>query len=185
MAKARLIPLGIATRDYAPVASGRVRACSPSARSDVTFTAVRPARVAKLVCSVLSRNMWSRSVLPDGLVERAEPESLDCAPTPSAVVEGAGPTDIAPHPGVSGTSIRRMLRSAAGTAFLQGTSTGLGFLTAVLLARLLGQDGYGRYTFTVTWAAFLTIPALVGMDQFLVRGIARYEVERRWPLMKG
>jgi O-antigen/teichoic acid export membrane protein len=78
-----------------------------------------------------------------------------------------------------------MLRSAAGTALLQGTSTGLGFLTAVLLARLLGQDGYGRYTFTVAWAAFLTIPALVGMDQFLVRGIARYEVEQRWPLMKG
>lgn len=83
------------------------------------------------------------------------------------------------------TSIRHMLKSAFGTAILQGTSTALGFLTAVLLARLLGQDGYGRYTFTITWAALLTIPALAGMDQFLVRGMARYDVEQRWGLMKG
>jgi O-antigen/teichoic acid export membrane protein len=82
-------------------------------------------------------------------------------------------------------TIRRMLRSAIGTVAIQIVSTGLGFLTAVLLARLLGQDGYGRYTFTVTWAALLTIPALAGMDQFLVRGISRYDVEQRWALMKG
>jgi O-antigen/teichoic acid export membrane protein len=78
-----------------------------------------------------------------------------------------------------------MLRSASSTAILQVTSTGLGFLTAVLLAHLLGPNGYGRYTFTLAWAAVLTIPALLGMDRFLVRGIAGYDVAQRWSSMKG
>jgi O-antigen/teichoic acid export membrane protein len=80
---------------------------------------------------------------------------------------------------------RRMLRSAFATAVLQVVSNGLGFVIAVLLARLLGQGNYGTYTFALAWASFLAIPALVGFDQFLVRGIALYEVRHEWPLMKG
>ncbi len=101
------------------------------------------------------------------------------------VAESVKPAEPETVPSAPRTSIKVMLRSAFGTAILQGTSTGLGFLTAVLLARLLGQNGYGRYTFTITWAAFLTIPALVGMDQFLIRGMAGYEVAKSWSLMKG
>jgi O-antigen/teichoic acid export membrane protein len=78
-----------------------------------------------------------------------------------------------------------MLRSAFGTAVLQGVSAALGFATAIVLAHQLGKDSYGRYTFALAWAAFLTIPALVGMEQFLIRGIARYEIRRQWGLMKG
>lgn len=118
------------------------------------------------------------SSLLDGMGHMADPQQV-------RDVELGAPENEQAGIGVSRTSIRRMLQSAFGTAILQATSTGLGFLTAVLLARVLGQDGYGRYTFTITWAAFLTIPALIGMDQFLVRGIARYEVERSWSLMKG
>jgi O-antigen/teichoic acid export membrane protein len=78
-----------------------------------------------------------------------------------------------------------MLRSAFGTAILQAFSNGLGFATAILLARLLGRQGYGRYAFVFAWASFLVIPALAGLDQFLVRGIARYDVERNLQHMKG
>jgi O-antigen/teichoic acid export membrane protein len=81
--------------------------------------------------------------------------------------------------------LNRMLRSAFGTAFLQAISNGLSFATAILLARLLAKQGYGLYTFAFAWASFLIIPALAGLDQFLVRGIARYDVESNLQHMKG
>lgn len=61
----------------------------------------------------------------------------------------------------------------------------LGFGTSVLLARLLGGVGYGRYAYSVAWAAFLTTPAILGFDRFLVRGIAVYAAQSEWRLAKG
>jgi O-antigen/teichoic acid export membrane protein len=101
----------------------------------------------------------------------------------SVEVPSTGPEGLAG--GAALNTFSRMLRSAFGTAVLQGVSTGLGFLTAVLLARLLGQGGYGRYTYALAWAGFLTIPAIVGMEKFLIRGIARYQVQQDWSMMKG
>jgi O-antigen/teichoic acid export membrane protein len=85
----------------------------------------------------------------------------------------------------SRTLLNKMLRSAFGTAFLQAISNGLSFITAILLAHLLAKQGYGLYTFAFAWASFLIIPALAGLDQFLVRGIARYDVQRDFSYMKG
>jgi O-antigen/teichoic acid export membrane protein len=81
--------------------------------------------------------------------------------------------------------IRVMLRSASATAILQGASNAMSFVLAVLLARSLGSSGYGVYALAFAWAAILLIPAILGLDRFLVRGIAIYEVNDQWPLMKG
>ncbi len=83
------------------------------------------------------------------------------------------------------TLLKRMLRSAFGTAVLQAVSNLLGFATIVLLAHLLGKQGYGVYAFAFALASFLIIPALAGFDQFLVRGIARYDVQKNLQQMKG
>jgi O-antigen/teichoic acid export membrane protein len=122
---------------------------------------------------------------PDGASEATGPVRLDGLSDPVELAASGSRADLAPDWVTSRTSTRRLLRSSAGTAVLLAASSGLGFLTAVLLARLLGQDAYGQYTFTLTWAIFLTVPALVGMDQFLVRGLARYEVDEDWSLMHG
>jgi O-antigen/teichoic acid export membrane protein len=68
---------------------------------------------------------------------------------------------------------------------LQACSNALGFLTALLLARLLGSEEFGQYSFAFAWASFLVIVALVGMDQLLVRGIAQYEVQQDYARMRG
>ncbi len=81
--------------------------------------------------------------------------------------------------------IRRLLVSASGTAILQGASGAMAFVLAVLLARFLGSVGYGRYALAFAWSSFLLTPAILGLNTFLVRGIAVYEVENQWPLMKG
>jgi O-antigen/teichoic acid export membrane protein len=81
--------------------------------------------------------------------------------------------------------VRRTLRSASLTVILQGASMAVGFATSVLLARLLGGANYGRYVFALAWASLLAMPALLGLDHFLVRGIAVYEVGQKWEFMRG
>lgn len=78
-----------------------------------------------------------------------------------------------------------MLVGASGTVVLQGASLGLGFATSVLLARVLGAGGYGHYVFALAWAGLLATAALLGLDRFLVRGIAVYRVHEKWELMRG
>ena len=82
-------------------------------------------------------------------------------------------------------AIRRLLVSASGTAILQGASGVMIFVLTVLLARFLGSAGYGRYALAFAWSSFLLTPAILGLNTFLVRGIAVYEVQEQWSLMKG
>ena len=49
--------------------------------------------------------------------------------------------------------VRQMLHSASATLLLQGFSLLVGFGTSVLLAHLLGGDGYGRYVYALARAA--------------------------------
>ena len=83
------------------------------------------------------------------------------------------------------SAVKRMLASAATTALLQVASLVLGFATSVVIARTLGRDEYGRYVFALAWASLLIIPAVLGLDRFLVRGIAVYEEEKNWAHMRG
>ncbi len=103
------------------------------------------------------------------------------APAPCAGAADSEDVAVGSTPGV----FRQLLKSASGTAVLQITSNGLGFLTALLLARFLGRRGYGLYAFSFTWAGLLALISTIGVDRFLVRGIAMYEVQGRWHLMKG
>src|ERR1700722_10443615 len=80
--------------------------------------------------------------------------------------------------------VRRMLLRASATAIMQAFSSFIGFVVAVALARLLGARGYGSYAFTVAWASALTIPAGLGLNKFVVRVVARYEVRERWDYMR-
>ncbi len=87
--------------------------------------------------------------------------------------------------GSSRPVIRQMLVSASATAILQGGSGAMAFVLAVLLARFLGSRGYGIYALAFAWSTLLGVPAILGLNTFLVRGIAVYEVRKQWSLMKG
>jgi O-antigen/teichoic acid export membrane protein len=92
------------------------------------------------------------------------------------------PEAVAPEPT---PRLRPMLVKASATAFLQGFSLLAGFLTTLLLARLLGAVGYGHYAYALAWAGFLTTPAILGLDRYLVRSVAVYAADERWGLVKG
>jgi len=72
-----------------------------------------------------------------------------------------------------------------GVALLQVTLAGFGFLTAVVLASLIGASGYGEYAWAVAWVTVLRIPALLGRDRLLVRSVAAYYARADWGLLRG
>jgi O-antigen/teichoic acid export membrane protein len=72
-----------------------------------------------------------------------------------------------------------------GVAVLQVTLAGFGFLTAVVLASLIGASGYGEYAWALAWVTVLRIPALLGRDRLLVRDVAAYYARREWGLLRG
>jgi O-antigen/teichoic acid export membrane protein len=55
---------------------------------------------------------------------------------------------------------------------LRATNTGLAFLSTVLLARLLGAESYGIYSYAYALVMLLTIPAQSGLPNLIVRETA-------------
>ncbi|MDX1413435.1 MAG: oligosaccharide flippase family protein, partial [Candidatus Promineifilaceae bacterium] len=78
-----------------------------------------------------------------------------------------------------------LIWGTAGVFFLQVFATGLGFVTNVLLARLLGATEYGVYTYVFAWVGLLTVLSMFGFGRLLVREIASYITNTRWGLIHG
>jgi O-antigen/teichoic acid export membrane protein len=78
-----------------------------------------------------------------------------------------------------------LAKGTIGLFSLKIASTGLGFISSIILARLLGSDGLGIYAYAFAWANLLSIPATLGLDKLLVREIAIYQAQSSWALMGG
>lgn len=59
------------------------------------------------------------------------------------------------------------------------------FAITLVLARLLHHAAYGRYVVAIAWATLLVTPATLGLDRFLVRGMATYAERRDWRFARG
>jgi O-antigen/teichoic acid export membrane protein len=64
---------------------------------------------------------------------------------------------------------------------------GLGFslLTVIILARTLGPEQYGVYSYVLAIVSILAIPAMFGLPTLIVRETAKAEVKQEWGLMRG
>lgn len=80
---------------------------------------------------------------------------------------------------------KRLAKGAAGTYGQKMANMVLLLLTNLVLARLLGLEEYGIYSYAQSWIALLVIPAVCGMDQLLVRNVAVYHAQAAWGLMNG
>lgn len=76
-------------------------------------------------------------------------------------------------------------RGAVFTFGLRLISTGLTFVTSVILARLLGVRGYGTYALALEWLNFLTVPTALGMDRFMVREVSVFRAREQWGKLHG
>jgi len=95
-----------------------------------------------------------------------------------------GVTDRTPERPAGGLR-GRLLRTGLATVMLQGASLLLSLLLAVVLARLLGADGYGRYAFAMAAVSLLAIPVQLGLPSLLVRLCAIYHRRGDHASMKG
>ena len=78
-----------------------------------------------------------------------------------------------------------LIKGAAGSFVLQVGFAGFAFLNAIILARVLGADGYGAFVNAMAWVSLLTIPATFGFGILLVRDTAIYRSQAKWGLLKG
>ncbi|WP_417507884.1 flippase [Marinomonas gallaica] len=72
-----------------------------------------------------------------------------------------------------------------GTAGVQILGRGLTVILGIVLARTLGPEEFGRYSFILSLIAIAVIPTIAGMPQLLVREIANAQLDKRWGELKG
>src|SRR2546422_194241 len=85
----------------------------------------------------------------------------------------------------SGNLRTYLLTGTAGLFGLRVAFGGLSFIATVVLARLLGTGGLGAFTYARAWILLLGIPAILGMDQLLVRDIAAYQAKAQGSSIRG
>lgn len=62
---------------------------------------------------------------------------------------------------------------------------GAGFSFNVLVARQLGVDDYGLFTYAITLVAMLSVLSASGLNTVTVQFVAAYAIEQRWALLSG
>jgi O-antigen/teichoic acid export membrane protein len=78
-----------------------------------------------------------------------------------------------------------LLRSGLGSLVLSVTHIGCSFLISVALARMLGADGFGSYSFAYALAMVIGIPAQSGISQLVIRETARGVTNEDWGATRG
>jgi O-antigen/teichoic acid export membrane protein len=79
----------------------------------------------------------------------------------------------------------RFVQGVLGSGGLGIVSTGLSLLIAILLARVLGAEGYGKYAFAIAVITFVAIPTQIGLPALIVREVAFSHAHENWSIMKG
>lgn len=85
-----------------------------------------------------------------------------------------------------GSTLRaKLVRGGAGVGGLQLLSLPIGLATSVLMARTLGVEDYGVYSYVLGLVALFALPAYAGLPPFLVREVSNYHRAGSLGLMTG
>ena len=79
----------------------------------------------------------------------------------------------------------RLIRGASGSMGVKVVATAVQLLLAVVLARVLGVEGFGVYAFCLSLVQFLAIPAMLGLRQLSLREVAASLTTGRWGRLRG
>ncbi|WP_107853133.1 flippase [Oceanimonas marisflavi] len=78
-----------------------------------------------------------------------------------------------------------LIKSFLGLGALRILSIPLGLLTSVILARGLGTEGFGQYSFVMSLIAIIALPVAGGVPQLFTREVAGYLHNKQWGLYRG
>lgn len=78
-----------------------------------------------------------------------------------------------------------LIRGASGSLVFKIGSTAFGLLMAVVLARVLGIEQFGIYAFCLSIVQILTVPAMLGGQNILIREVAAYQAKGEFHFLRG
>jgi len=87
--------------------------------------------------------------------------------------------------GKKGSLREHLIRGASGSFFLQIANTALALFLAIVLARVLGVENFGIYAFCLSLVQILTVPAMLGGQNLLVREVAAYRAKGEYHFLRG
>jgi O-antigen/teichoic acid export membrane protein len=88
--------------------------------------------------------------------------------------------------GLDLSSIKKILSAgASGSVILRAFGNLLRFFLAVTLARMLGPEIFGMYSYAIAIVALVSIIGILGMDQIPSRFLGDYLENKEWGLVKG
>lgn len=79
----------------------------------------------------------------------------------------------------------QLLRGASLSFITRVSGVGIAYIAHMLLANWMGADGYGEYTYVITWSNVLATLAGLGLTGAVLRFIPEYQVKFDWPRFKG
>jgi O-antigen/teichoic acid export membrane protein len=78
-----------------------------------------------------------------------------------------------------------LYRLVSGTAGLMLVSKVLVMVIGIFLARLLGPEQFGLYSFIISIIAVVSLPVIAGMPSLLIKEIACFHLDQKWGAIKG
>jgi len=78
-----------------------------------------------------------------------------------------------------------LVKGARGTFLLKILNVLLGFLSSIVLARILGVDEYGIYVYVLSWIWLLCVFTKMGFTELVVREVSGYANIEDWSLLGG
>jgi O-antigen/teichoic acid export membrane protein len=84
-----------------------------------------------------------------------------------------------------GTLRALLVRGVSGTFLLTGINLSFNLAISLTLARILGADGFGAYSYAVAVIGLLTVPALCGFENVVIRNVSVLDTSGNLGLMKG
>lgn len=79
----------------------------------------------------------------------------------------------------------RLIRGGLGSAGIQAANRLLALGMGIVLARMLGPDGYGIYAYAFTIMSLLMVVAEAGVPTLLMREVAAAQGKAEWGLLRG
>ena len=80
---------------------------------------------------------------------------------------------------------KKLFRVISASFLVKILMIGFSFILSVVLARVLGSKGYGEYSFCISMINLLTVPAVLGLPQLMVRELAIYKSKNQFEIIKG
>ncbi|MEO4045285.1 flippase [Hoeflea sp. CAU 1731] len=78
-----------------------------------------------------------------------------------------------------------LIRGTLSVGAIRIANKAITLVAAVVLARILGAQGYGFYAYAMAVVTTIAIPAQIGLPQLVTREIAAAEARREYSLMRG